>query len=274
MALNVWRDRFWIGAILWTAFLTTNVIFDAGAQNTEFARNGVTDFQAWEPYLWEASSAMLTLALIPLVLRLDQLFPLGSVTPIRYLAMHFAGSVAFSLIHVGGMVFIREITYFAIGGDYNFGSWPWGVLSELVYEYSKDWRGYLTILVYAYAFRIILEHYQSRGTAKSEQPAQEFPKLTVKTRDGEIYLNPDDIDYIEAAGNYLSLHIGDDDYLIRSSLKAISNRLPDSFQQVHRSYIVNTARITAATPTGNGDKTLTLSTGAKIPMSRRFRVMT
>ncbi len=273
MTLRLWRDRFWIGAVLWTLFLITNVIFDAGAQNTEFARNGVMSFQIWEPYLWEGSSAALTLSLIPLVLRVDQIFPLGSLAPTRYIALHFIGSAIFSLMHTGGMVLIREITYAAIGGDYSFGSWPWGVFNEILYEYSKDWRGYLTILVYAYAFRIILEHYQGRGTAKSEAPKEQAAqKITVKTRSGEIYINPADIDYIEAAGNYLSLHIGDNDYLTRSSLKAISARLPETFKQVHRSYIVNTDQIVSTTPTGSGDKILTLTSGSTVPMSRRFKV--
>jgi uncharacterized protein YlzI (FlbEa/FlbD family) len=270
MSLKIWRDRFWIGAILWALFLAINVIFDAGAQNTEFARNGVTSFAAWEPYLWEGSSAVLTLLLIPAVLRLDQHFPLGSLAPARYIMLHFTGSIAFSLLHVGGMVLIRETAYASIGGDYNFGTWPWGVLDELIYEYSKDWRGYGFILVYAYAFRIILEHYQARGSAASVKP--EDQKITVKTRGGEIYINPTDIDYVEAAGNYLSLHIGEDDYLVRSSLKAISTRLPDTFKQVHRSYIVNTDKIEATRPTGSGDKIITLTSGSTVPMSRRYKV--
>ncbi|MGL6291092.1 MAG: LytTR family transcriptional regulator, partial [Silanimonas sp.] len=97
---------------------------------------------AWEPAVWEASSGLMVLALIPALAWFTRRFPLHFDTWFRQLPWHVLGSVVFSLIHVAGMVALRELTYATQGQTYDFG--PWG--SEWLYEYVKDVRAYAMIV--------------------------------------------------------------------------------------------------------------------------------
>jgi len=79
------------------------------------------------------------------------------------------------------------------------------------------------------------------------------------------------IAHIQAAGDYVELHFkGGKSALFTSSLNEIENKLPDTFLRVHRSHIVNTAFIAQLMRDASGVGTLTLSSGAEIPVSRRI----
>ncbi|HQU85101.1 MAG TPA: LytTR family DNA-binding domain-containing protein [Pyrinomonadaceae bacterium] len=97
-------------------------------------------------------------------------------------------------------------------------------------------------------------------------------RLVVKSVGRVFFLKTDEIDWIEAAGNYLKLHVGRESHLIRETMNSIESKLdPDKFLRIHRSTIVNIDRIKELHPMFSGDYDVVLQTGAKITLSRNYR---
>jgi DNA-binding LytR/AlgR family response regulator len=94
----------------------------------------------------------------------------------------------------------------------------------------------------------------------------------VRRKDKEVLVSAHDIAWIEAAGNYAILHVGGETYDIRSSLARLEAELdPARFVRVHKSFIVNVARVREVEPWINGDSRLKLDDGAVVSLSRRYR---
>lgn len=80
------------------------------------------------------------------------------------------------------------------------------------------------------------------------------------------------IDWIEADGDYVSVHAGGRDYLLSERMHVLEDRLdPASFARVHRSAIVNLARVREIRPEAGGNATLALGDGTLVPLARRRR---
>ena len=95
------------------------------------------------------------------------------------------------------------------------------------------------------------------------------PKLLVPAEGKLILLNISDIDWVEAQGNYSILHVGEAGYRMRATLRDLLARLPgESFTRVHRSAIVNLARIQEIDTWVGGRHEITLQNGARIRLSR------
>ena len=81
-----------------------------------------------------------------------------------------------------------------------------------------------------------------------------------------------DVDWIEAADNYVKLHVGDTEYLLRRTLSGLEKELDAAqFVRVHRSAIVQVDRIVELRPETHGDSTLQLRGGRVLALSRTFR---
>jgi len=97
-------------------------------------------------------------------------------------------------------------------------------------------------------------------------------RLAVKTGGQVFFLNVEEIDWIEAAGNYAGLHIKEKTHLIRETMSDLEARLsPELFLRIHRSTIVNRDRIKALKPVSNGEYVLTLHDGTRLASSRSYR---
>lgn len=104
----------------------------------------------------------------------------------------------------------------------------------------------------------------------SSAPKQE--RLIVKTGGRLFFLRTDEIDWIEAAGNYVRLHVGKDAHLLRETMNSIEARLdPKHFLRIHRSRIVNMERVKELHPWFNGDYAVILRDGTKLMLSRGYR---
>ncbi|MFN0152013.1 MAG: LytR/AlgR family response regulator transcription factor [bacterium] len=93
-------------------------------------------------------------------------------------------------------------------------------------------------------------------------------------RDGERYLfiRVERVDWIEAAGNYAEIHVGEKEYLVRMTLLEIESRLDAArFSRIHRSTIVNIDRIREIVPEPHGDAEVVMESGAVLRMSRNYR---
>jgi two-component system LytT family response regulator len=97
-------------------------------------------------------------------------------------------------------------------------------------------------------------------------------RLLIKS-DGRIYfVRVEDIDWIEAAGNYVRLHVGKEDHLLREALSALERKLdPARFVRIHRSTIVNLERIRELQPAFHGDFVIILRDGTELTLSRGCR---
>jgi two-component system, LytTR family, response regulator len=82
----------------------------------------------------------------------------------------------------------------------------------------------------------------------------------------------ENIDWIESAGNYVTLHVGAQEHLLRETLSELESRLPPrQFVRVHRTAIVNLDRIQSLVPTPHGDHRLILRDGRELTLSRTYR---
>lgn len=97
-------------------------------------------------------------------------------------------------------------------------------------------------------------------------------RLVVKSVGRVFFLKTDEIDWIEAAGNYLKLHVGREGHLIRETMNAVEAKLnPEKFLRIHRSTIVNIDRIKELHPMFSGDYSVILRNGTELTLSRNYR---
>lgn len=107
--------------------------------------------------------------------------------------------------------------------------------------------------------------------ASGTRPAN-LDRLVVKSGGRVFFLRTEDIDWIEAAGNYVRLHMGRESHLFRETMNNIERRLDGArFVRVHRSRIVNTDRIKELQPGVSGEYVVLLHNGTRLPLSRGFR---
>jgi len=106
----------------------------------------------------------------------------------------------------------------------------------------------------------------------SEPRAGFLDRFVLKGGGRVTFLGVEDVDWIEASGVYVNLHVGSRSHLYRSSLAHLLQRLdPRRFVRVHRSLAVNTERIRELQPRSHGDYTVILKSGTELVMSRGFR---
>jgi two-component system LytT family response regulator len=111
----------------------------------------------------------------------------------------------------------------------------------------------------------------------SENSAENLPdgmKRKLLVRDsGVVKVIPfDDIDWVDAAGDYMCVHAAGETHIIRSTLRELKAKLDDRlFVQIHRSTIVNVERVVSVTPLQKGGSLLHLSDGGSLKVSRNYR---
>jgi len=97
-------------------------------------------------------------------------------------------------------------------------------------------------------------------------------RLVIKAGGKISFLSVEEIDWIEAADNYVRLHAGRDSHLLRKTMTALEERLdPAKFIRIHRSTIVNVARIKELYPLLKGDYEIVLKTGVRLASGRGYR---
>jgi two-component system LytT family response regulator len=97
-------------------------------------------------------------------------------------------------------------------------------------------------------------------------------RIVVKSSGRLFFLRADEIDWVEAAGNYVKLHVGAEAHLMRETMTAIEQRLsPETFFRIHRSHIVNLERIKELQPWFNGEYVVMLQNGTQLTLSRGYR---
>ena len=103
-------------------------------------------------------------------------------------------------------------------------------------------------------------------------PEPAAARLVFKAGSEYIFLNPDDLVWIEAQGNFVKLAVGHQTHLVREPLQNVEERLdPRQFVRVHRSFLINARHIRRIMPILYGDYQVLMSDGTKVRMSRSYR---
>ena len=101
--------------------------------------------------------------------------------------------------------------------------------------------------------------------------SRRLERLVVKSRGRVYFVRVDEIDWIEAAGHYLVLHVAREEHLLRETIKAIDERLdPGQFVRIHRSIIVNIDRVKQLAPTFHGEYEIELRDGTRLASGRGY----
>ena len=264
-----WRRPFEVGA--WLLIFALNAIFNSIDTHIDHAGR----LAAWEPWVWEWSSALVMLALLPAVIALERRWPIRFDTWRRNLPLHLLASLPFSLLHVIGMIALRKPAYAVAGWHYEFGPWWF----NFGYEYLKDVRTYFLIVGTLVLYRLWLLRQQGEARLLAEpddgapvEPVERPERFLVRKLGKEFLLNASEIEWLQASGNYVNLHVRGRDYPLRATMAGIEERLdPARFVRVHRSHFVNLDYLAEIEPLESGDARLQMRDGAKIPCSRRYR---
>ena len=107
---------------------------------------------------------------------------------------------------------------------------------------------------------------------KTEPEPPRLDRLVVKSAGRVFFLRTDELDWIEAAGNYVRLHLGEESHLFRETMNRMESRLDSRrFVRIHRSRIVNTERVKELQPWFNGEHVVVLQNGTRLTLSRGYR---
>ena len=115
---------------------------------------------------------------------------------------------------------------------------------------------------------------QDLKSKKPERVAQQEPldRVVIKSGGRIYFLKTEEIDWVEGAGDYLTLHSGSQTHLIRETMGNFHASLnPQKFLRIHRSTIVNIERIKDIRPVYKGEYVITLTSGISLKASRGYR---
>jgi hypothetical protein len=265
-----------VEVLLWLLLAVVQVVANTLVTQMDLARIGV-QLAPWEVPTWEITSNLVWLLLIPGVVWVLGRWPLHWGVLRRHLPLHLLAAAVCCVLHVLGMVLLRQLVYLAQGSHYAFDDWP----RLLAYEALKDLRSYVLVVAAVLLYRLLLWRWQgeARWLAATPAPAAPTPepapapdlpeRLLVKKLGKEFLLPVAEIEWVQACGNYVNLHRQQHDYPLRATLAGIERQLdPQRFVRVHRSYLVNLALVHAIEPTESGDARVRLRDGASVPCSR------
>ena len=111
------------------------------------------------------------------------------------------------------------------------------------------------------------------GAGAAPPERQRFAdRLTIKANGRVFFVRVTDVDWFEAHGNYVRVHVGTTTHLIREALSVVEASLsPDRFARIHRSTVVNIDRIRELQPWFAGDYIVLLKDGTQLKLSRTYR---
>jgi hypothetical protein len=266
--------RRWYEAGFALIYVVVNAAVDSVVTTMDIQRNHLP-FQIWEAYVWAFTSYLLVLPLIPLVVMFVIWLPLTWTNWLKRLPWYVCASLVFCLIHVNGMFAARTLIYAKFGEHYDFGNW----LVAMSYEYLKDVRAFFAMVILFASYRFILLRLQGEVKLLDEPdvgPAVDSverpQRFLVRKLGKEFLINVNDIERLEAQGNYVNLHVRGRAYPLRSTMAAIESKLdPNKFVRVHRSHMIQLDHLAEIEPLDTGDARLKLHDGVLVPCSRNYR---
>ncbi len=217
----------------------------------------------WRPLLGEASSITAVLAFSWIVFAARDQVMRYRLHASRALLLHAAAACAFSALHCLGMWTTRRLVLTAFGLPYGWGISP----GQVFYEFRKDLVTYTVI-------SLIYQGLRAPAAIVAEPATQSPVSQTYDIRDGARLwrVRVHEMLAVRSAGNYVEYWLDDGRRIMaRGTLSGVGAALaPSGFLRVHRSWIVNAARVCGVSPEASGDYTLAVDGGTTVPLSRRF----
>ena len=248
-------------ALSWVLLSTSELI--------EADQNGLS-LPTIRPWLIQFASHVATLIVLPVVPLTLSRARFRRKDALRTGLVLACGFAIFALGHILIMVFLRKLLWpMVLPGEYVFGfSNPliW------IYELRKDAYTFLLQIVVFGLFRQVEQLRLELATRRDD--AQAHKRLTLKSGGRTLILRIDEVEWAQAAANYVELHTREESHLVRISLTELA-RLIDAAQpshiRTHRSFLVKKDLIQQVVPDGEGGGAVTLRSGAAIPLGRTYR---
>jgi DNA-binding LytR/AlgR family response regulator len=258
--------------------VATACLVNAFSHAYDWARLG-RPHRFWEPFVGEATSAILVIALLALPRQAAKLAAGFASHPLRSGFSLIGLALAFSALHICGMVLLRDLAYAVAGTAYAF-SWSVG---EVIYELRKDLFSFSIIgVIFWLAERAfsaqrspvaLMEVGDDASALDRSMALAAGDRLWLRDGRSSILVDAHDILCITSAGNYVEYVMATGErHLIRTTLQAEATRLSRlGIARVHRTRLVNVKRIIAVTWRPSGDFDLRLDNGETIAGSRRYK---
>jgi DNA-binding LytR/AlgR family response regulator len=255
---------FWIA---WIAFAGFTSLMNSLSTTHDLERHHVP-FRRWEPFAWEITSLIATLALLPALVWFVERRPWSDRPRWRTAALYAAGAIGFSAAHVAAMVALRQLIYAIAWGAYHFGP----LRSELPYELRKDAVSFFLMIIILNLLREV-ERRLVAPLLVAAPAAPEQERITIRDGARDVALDSEAIVAVRAAGNYVEVfRIGEKPLMLRATLAELEARLAGSgLARVHRSWLIALRHVQAISASGSGDFRARLRDGREAPVSRRYK---
>jgi len=230
-------------------------------------------FSAGTVSIEEFSSALASLGLLALLHAAARRWPLHADTWRRRIGFYVLGGVAWWLLHVSAMVLMRKLAFALIGQHYTYGAW----LAQWFYEFFKDVQTYSLLVIAVHAVAWFGRQRQGEAHLLAEpdvgppvEPVERPQHFLVRKLGKEFLVATADVEYAQAAGNYVNLRVRGHDYPLRITMAVLEQRLdPGEFLRPHRSWLIHRGQLRSIEPLDGGEALLHMADGAKVPCSRR-----
>jgi DNA-binding LytR/AlgR family response regulator len=254
------RPRAWIlGIVYWLAFLMVlepGNIFGSGGK-----------LVVSQEILRITAATLLGTSVTPLILTLVRRLPVEGRAVWRNAAIQLFASLALSAVLIAISCVVADLLLASEHRPFQ---------QALRQEFQHNWSlvafCIITLIGFAHTpfARYLLGNGKTR-TVRAVSP-EYLSSIPVKVRGELVHVQFRDVEWMEAQGNYLALHEGDETHLIRENLGSLEAKLdPRKFVRVHRGAIVSLDRVEGITPLGSGDASLRLASGAEPRLSRKYR---
>jgi hypothetical protein len=220
-------------------------------------------------YLWGLAA--------PAVAWLGRRFQVDRASFSRHFFIHLGASLDIAVLHVIALVLMERPPGGgfapALVDDFTL-LFHWDVLIywaivAVVHAYDYHRVAEQRAVERAELERALADAARDAGNARPPRPAA---RLLVSEGGRSFFVRAADVEWIEAARNYVRLHSGQQTYLLRATLGALEARLDrERFRRVGRSALVNVDRIREIQPWFHGDAIVILHSGAQVTLSRRYR---
>ena len=203
-------------------------------------------------YLWGALS--------PVVAWLGRRFQVDRANFGRHFFIHLGASLDLALLHLFVTAWVQGPDAFA---------------QRLVNDFALYFHWNVVVywamlgIVHALDYHRDLEAHRAQALRPQSRPAE---RLLVADEGRSLFVRTADVEWIEAARNYVPLHTGPRSYVVRTTLAALEAQLDrERFRRTGRSALVNVDRVREVQPWFHGDAIVILESGARVTLSRRYR---
>ena len=259
-------------AVFWAVLFLGTAVANVLAKWMRAVRDGEA-FPAGATSIEEFSSALASLGLLALLHAAARRWPLHADTWRRRIGLYVLGGIAWWLLHVSAMVLLRKLAFAVIGRHYTYGDWP----AQWLYEFFKDVQTYSLLVVAVHAVAWFGRQRQGEAhllappdVGPPVEPVERPQHFLVRKLGKEFLVATGDVEYAQAAGNYVNLRVRGHDYPLRITMAMLEQRLdPAVFLRPHRSWLIHRGQLRSIEPLDGGEALLHMADGAKVPCSRR-----